>query len=167
MTISKGKMRISTGKRERHPRASEGRGIPGPVSRLNPIRCIAELDKLLHEPTRLAILSALSRAPGGLGYTFTRHVLGKTQGNLATHLQKLEAAGLIEIHRRYIMRRQYSRIYITETGSAAVEDHWRELWDLHSRLERWTPAVEEGGDLTQEQFEALPLKPPDPAPPTE
>ena len=127
----------------------------------SPIRCIAELDKLLHEPSRLAILSALFRAPGGLGYTFTRHVIGKTQGSLATHLQKLEAAGLIEIHRRYLVRRQYARLYITDVGSAAIEDHWRTVWDLQRRLESWNPEDEDAGDLTQEHFEALPLKPPD------
>ena len=125
------------------------------------------LDKLLHEPSRLAILSALSRAPGGLGYTFTRHVLDTTQGSLATHLHKLEAAGLIEVHRRYLVRRQYARLYITNAGRTAIEDHWRTVWDLKRRLESWTPEDEGARDLTQEHFEALPLKPPDPAPPTE
>ena len=124
-----------------------------------PIKDIAELDKLIHEPRRFAVLNALARA-GNLGYTFLRHITGLSQGNLATHLRKLEEADFIEIRRRYIMRRQYSRIYITEAGRAALNRHWQSLRDLEEQMKNWLPSDEGELDLTQEAFEALPQERP-------
>ena len=52
------------------------------------------LDPLLHQPTRLQIMSALYRN-GQVSFTDLRDGLHLTPGNLASHAARLEAAGYL------------------------------------------------------------------------
>jgi DNA-binding MarR family transcriptional regulator len=125
------------------------------MSKEEPIRNLVELDKLVHEPRRFGIMNALNRT-GDLGLNTLRRITGLTQGNLATHLRKLEDAGLIEIRRRTILRRPYSRVFITDEGRAAITSHWQRLNDLEKEVARWLPAdVSADDDLSSEEYAAL------------
>ena len=53
---------------------------------------VNELDPILHERGRLAIVSVLA-AVDRLTFTELRDALGMTDGNLSVHLQKLEEKG--------------------------------------------------------------------------
>ena len=123
--------------------------------RQDPIKGLVELNKLVHEPRRFGILNALAKA-GDLGLGYLRLITGLSQGNLAAHLRKLEEADLIEVRRRTILRRPYSRVYITEAGREALRAHWRRLKDLEKEIEKWQPSVEEDkGNLTDEDVAVL------------
>ena len=61
---------------------------------------ILDLNRLIHAPNRLAILSLLVSVESA-SFTFLRESLGITDGNLNTHLGKLEAAGLIKIKKSF------------------------------------------------------------------
>ena len=54
------------------------------------------LDRLIHEPGRLAILTVLSSVKAA-DFVFLHRTTGLTKGNLSRHLTKLEEAGLVEI----------------------------------------------------------------------
>ena len=54
------------------------------------------VDRLIHEPGRLAILTVLSSAASA-DFVFLRRATGLTAGNLSSHLGRLEEAGLVEI----------------------------------------------------------------------
>ena len=54
-----------------------------------PFEHIAELDRLIHEPARLAILTAL-RACRTADFLFLQRLTGLSNGNLSSHLAKLE-----------------------------------------------------------------------------
>ncbi|MFH3733518.1 transcriptional regulator, partial [Acinetobacter baumannii] len=54
----------------------------------------AELDRLIHERVRLAILSALA-ASGPLTFSELKEIVGTTDGNLSVHARKLEDAKYI------------------------------------------------------------------------
>ena len=61
-----------------------------------PFAELAGVDRLVHDPSRLAILSALlGCAEADFQYLLT--VTGLSKGNLSSHLSKLEAGGLIRI----------------------------------------------------------------------
>lgn len=60
---------------------------------------IVGLDKIIHEPARLAILTALSSCISA-DFTFLQNLTGLTQGNLSGHLIRLEEAKLIEIEKK-------------------------------------------------------------------
>lgn len=99
---------------------------------------IAGLDKLLHEPARLAILTALSACQSA-DYTFLQRVTGLTQGNLSGHLTKLEEVAFVTIDKQFINKRPNTVISITVKGRQAIEHHWQQLQYLHESAKQWKP----------------------------
>jgi DNA-binding transcriptional ArsR family regulator len=66
-----------------------------------PFEQIAGLDRVIHEPGRLAILAALSACERA-DFLFLLGITGLTKGNLSSHLARLEEAGLVEIEKRWV-----------------------------------------------------------------
>ena len=81
-------------------------------------RLVEELDPVLHEGGRLAIVSALAAAPR-LTFTELRDALGMTDGNLSVHLQKLEKAGYVSIDKQFVGRRPQTSCLLTRAGRQA------------------------------------------------
>jgi DNA-binding MarR family transcriptional regulator len=77
-----------------------------------------DLDAVIHQPTRLRILAALYKARR-LGHTRLRDELSLTDGNVATHTRRLEAAGYVRA-RRVLEGLSFAVVYeITPEGSTA------------------------------------------------
>ncbi len=62
------------------------------------------VDRLIHEPARLAILTVLSGVKDA-DFIFLARTTGLTKGNLSSHLSKLEDAGLLKIDKRFVHRK--------------------------------------------------------------
>jgi len=90
---------------------------------------IDDLDRVVHEPARLAILTILS-ACAEADFTFLLRVTGLTNGNLSAHLTKLEAAGLISITKQFSGKRPQTLISLTVNGRDQIKQHWRRLEKL-------------------------------------
>lgn len=82
--------------------------------------------RLIHEPTRLRIMTLLFRRRD-IDYTSTRDLLGLTDGNLAGHVRRLEEAGLVRARRVLATDGFELRYTITEAGSAAFAEYLAEL----------------------------------------
>ena len=61
---------------------------------------LAAIDKLIHEPARLAAMAILD-AVESADFLYLQRATQLTKGNLSVHLQKLEEAGLIEIQKTF------------------------------------------------------------------
>lgn len=85
-----------------------------------------KLDPLVHAPVRLAILSALVPVES-IEFTALREQTGATDGNLATHLAKLEKAGYVAVHKRFVGRKPRTTYTMTERGRAAFDAYLRAL----------------------------------------
>jgi DNA-binding transcriptional ArsR family regulator len=81
-------------------------------------RLVEELDPMLHERGRLAIVSVLA-AVDRLPFTELRDALGMTDGNLSVHLQKLEDRGYVAIAKQFINRRPQTTCRLTKAGQRA------------------------------------------------
>lgn len=81
-------------------------------------RVLDELDPMLHERGRLAIVAVLA-AVEGLSFTELRDTLDMTDGNLSIHLQKLEDKGYVEIDKRFVGRRPLTTCRLTRAGRKA------------------------------------------------
>src|SRR5690606_26129060 len=90
----------------REVRARRGAG-QGPVrdapdeeaaQRPTATRAILGLDRLVHEPARLAILTVLAEADE-VEFRFLEGVTGLTKGNISSHVSKLEAAGYVTVRK--------------------------------------------------------------------
>lgn len=90
------------------------------------LRGAMELDRVIHEPARLlivAILYADKSAPFPSLLNMTR----LTNGNLHTHLRKLEKAGYIQAERAYRGKRGFTIWHLSEVGHAAFEIYQSKL----------------------------------------
>ncbi|MEL4358101.1 MULTISPECIES: winged helix-turn-helix domain-containing protein [unclassified Luteococcus] len=84
------------------------------------------VDKLVHEPARLGILSVLEGQKEA-DFQFLQTVLGLTKGNLSSHLSKLEAAGLIRVTKVFQGKIPRTMQEITPAGRAALKRHWEQM----------------------------------------
>jgi len=89
------------------------------------------LDRLVHEPGRLAILTVLSSV-GDADFVFLQRTTGLTKGNLSSHLGKLEEAGLVEIEKRFVLKKPNTRVRLTSVGKQRIAHHWLQLERLRS-----------------------------------
>lgn len=99
---------------------------------------LANLDRLVHEPARLSILTALAACQSA-DFHFIERLTGMSSGNLSSHLTKLEAAALIEIKKQFVGKRPNTRVTITRKGLAAVQNHWQRLDELRKNTQDWEP----------------------------
>jgi DNA-binding transcriptional ArsR family regulator len=89
-------------------------------------RLVEELDPLLHERGRLAIVSVLA-AVERLTFTELRDHLEMTDGNLSVHLQKLEDKGYVAIDKQFIGRRPQTSCRLTKAGRQAFTRYLNHL----------------------------------------
>lgn len=99
---------------------------------------IASLDKLLHEPARLSLMTVLASCKSA-DFLALKHLTGLTGGNLSVHLSKLEEAGLITIEKQFIEKKPNTQVKITNEGRRLIEQHWQQLENLHQNAKKWAP----------------------------
>ncbi len=81
-----------------------------------------ELDSVIHAPIRLGILSILMVADEA-DFTFLRDQTGATEGNLSTHLSRLEEAGLVRITKTFYKKRPRTICKITAEGEKRFKNY--------------------------------------------
>jgi DNA-binding MarR family transcriptional regulator len=104
-----------------------------------PFEEMSALDRLLHEPARLAILTALN-ACRSCDFVYLQSLTAISKGNLSNHLQKLEHAGLVHIMKTYRGRIPQTVVSLTPRGREAIEDHWARLESLRTEAQAFRPA---------------------------
>ena len=90
------------------------------------------LDRLIHEPGRLAILTVLSSV-GDADFVFLQRTTGLTKGNLSSHLTRLEDAGLVAIEKRFVRKKPNTNVALTADGRRRIGRHWEQLERLRQR----------------------------------
>lgn len=99
-------------------------GGSGPADR-------AELDRLVHEPARLAVMAHLF-ARESADFTLLMHQTGLTWGNLSAHMSRLEEGGYIEVVKGFKGRRPNTTLRLTRRGRDAFREYARKMRQLIS-----------------------------------
>jgi len=99
---------------------------------------MAGLDRLINEPSRLAILTALSTCQRA-DFVFLQRITGLTVGNLSSHLSRLEEAGLVSVEKQIVAKRSNTKVQITTRGQESIEQHWQQLEQLRKSAQEWKP----------------------------
>jgi DNA-binding transcriptional ArsR family regulator len=99
-----------------------------------PFEDLAGLDRLIHEPARLSILTALS-ACESVDFLFLQRLTGLTKGNLSGHLSKLEGAGLVAIEKAFVGRKPRTTLKLMSEGREAIDRHWKRLDALRKQTQ--------------------------------
>lgn len=81
-----------------------------------------DIDRVVHEPVRLRILSCLFVVESA-DFLFLMQRLRLTQGNLSSHMSKLELAGYVDVDKTFIDKRPRSLLRLTPKGRAAFEHY--------------------------------------------
>jgi DNA-binding MarR family transcriptional regulator len=96
------------------------------------------LDDVVHQKTRLALLTVLDEA-GRADFPYLKRLLGLTDGNLGRHLDILAAQGLIEITKGYEGRRPRTWAEITGKGEHPLATEMASLASLLARFQAGRP----------------------------
>jgi DNA-binding MarR family transcriptional regulator len=83
------------------------------------LKSILDLDRMVHEPARLAILTVLSAAEE-VEFLFLLKVTGLSKGNLSVQAQKLDAAGYVQTIKGFRGRIPVTTFKITSEGKKAL-----------------------------------------------
>ncbi len=84
------------------------------------IQKITRLDRVIHEPARLAILMVLLGVKEA-DFPFIARITGLTRGNLSVHLSRLEQAGYVEIHKTFVGKKPRTVVRLTDAGQRALD----------------------------------------------
>jgi DNA-binding transcriptional ArsR family regulator len=103
---------------------------------VTPFEQLANLDRRVHDPARLAILTALSACERA-DFLFLQRITGLTKGNLSSHLTKLEEVGLIEIEKRFVEKKTQTLVRLSDEGRQTVASYWNEMEELREKAARW------------------------------
>lgn len=90
------------------------------------LRRVTELDRLIHEPARLLIVTILSSVASA-DFLFLQRETGLTKGNLSAHLSKLEEAGYVQIEKTFKGKLPLTICRLTSPGKTALKAYRQQL----------------------------------------
>ncbi len=95
------------------------RRVPGIDELLN-------VDRVIHEPARLALVAVLAACESA-DFRYLQTATNLTHGNLAAHLNKLEAAGYVTSEKRFVDKKPNTLYKLTRAGRAAFERYRKQV----------------------------------------
>lgn len=90
---------------------------------------IDDLHKAFESRVRLGIMSALA-VNDTLDFTSLKEYLDVTDGNLATHIKKLEKEEFIGVEKSFIDNKPNTKYYMTPEGKKAFDEHLKVLEEI-------------------------------------
>jgi len=93
------------------------------------LRSVTELDRLIHEPARLLILTILSTVASA-DFLFLQRETGLTKGNLSAHLSRLEEAAYVKIEKTFKGKLPLTVCKLTTPGKKALTQYRQQLQDF-------------------------------------
>ena len=96
---------------------------------MNDLRGVTELDRLIHEPARLLIVTILASVVSA-DFLFLQRETGLTKGNLSAHLSKLEEAGYVKIEKTFKGKLPLTICKLTSSGKKALIQYRQQLQEF-------------------------------------
>ena len=96
------------------------------------------LQRVFHEPNRLAIMAALGGVAEGLTFNELKEQCDLTDGNLSRHLKTLEDAGAVELDKCFVGARPRTTVFLTDMGRESFVEY---LGALEAALQRAAEAM--------------------------
>jgi DNA-binding HxlR family transcriptional regulator len=94
---------------------------------------IMEIDKLIHEPARLLIMSHLYVVESA-DFLFLMRQTDLTFGNLSSHLSKLEKANYVNIKKEFVGKKPHTMLELTKKGRAAFLNYRKRMKQVFEEL---------------------------------
>jgi len=94
---------------------------------------IVEIDRVVHEPARLLILSYLYVVESA-DFLFLLRQTNLTKGNLSSHLMRLENAGYVSIEKKFVEKIPRTLLSLTKDGRKAFHEYSQRMKKIFSEL---------------------------------
>ena len=95
-----------------------------------------EINEVIHGRVRLAIMACLASqmkeddTKNGIDFSHLKESINVSDGNLSTHMTKLEEAGYLKITKQFKGKRPQTLCRLTPKGLAAFKDYLSHLESL-------------------------------------
>lgn len=90
------------------------------------IQTIAELDRLIHEPGRLMIVTLLY-AVDQADFLYLQHETAMNKGTLSSHISRLEDAGYVEVSKTFRGKIPQTLLSLTKLGRQSFKEYRKKL----------------------------------------
>ena len=88
-------------------------------------------DKIIHERSRLLILTYLSGSETGKAtFMELQKAMDFTRGNLSVQIKTLQDAKYVRVTKRFKDNKPMTTIFLTEKGRSAVKNYLKEMEDI-------------------------------------
>lgn len=94
---------------------------------------ISEIDKLIHEPARLAIMAQLYVVQSA-DFLFLLPQTKLTTGNLSRHISKLEKAGYVNVKKEFVGKKPHTILQLTEEGRTVFRKYVENMKHIMDEL---------------------------------
>ncbi|MFA5033178.1 MAG: transcriptional regulator [bacterium] len=95
----------------------------------------SEIDKIIHEPVRLSIMSVLCSCEEA-DFNYLLNLLKLTKGNLSVHITKLEDAGYVKVTKKFVDKIPNTTYSVTNFGIKQYEKYlkdWKNMVSISHR----------------------------------
>lgn len=99
----------------------------------DPFEELTQLDRVIHEPARLALVTVLSLRDEA-DFTYLCGATQLSRGNLSAHLSTLETAHIVTVTKGYVGKRPQTRVSLTDHGRDVVRGYWERMGSWGSRV---------------------------------
>ncbi len=96
------------------------------MSAVKPLAALSSVDRMIHEPARLMVLSILAGA-ASVEFRFVLELTGLTKGNLSSHMAKLEGAGLVTVDKSFRGKVPVTTLSMTDAGRTSLRTYRERL----------------------------------------
>jgi DNA-binding transcriptional ArsR family regulator len=90
---------------------------------------VKDLDRVIHEPARLAIVALLNGVKQS-DFLWLQRETGLTKGNLSSHLARLEEAGYVAIEKTFQGKIPLTLVRLTQAGALALASYKKSMRHL-------------------------------------
>ncbi|HYK34613.1 transcriptional regulator [Alloacidobacterium sp.] len=94
-----------------------------------------DVNRTIHEPARLAILTVLSSCASA-DFLFLQKTTGLSKGNLSVQLTRLEEAGLVYIDKTFKGKKTLTTAELSSEGKRQLDDYWLTMKTIKKRSGR-------------------------------
>jgi DNA-binding MarR family transcriptional regulator len=97
------------------------------------LQAIDRLDRVIHEPGRLKIMTHLYIVESG-DFIYLMRSTGLTRGNLSSHMTKLEEVGYLNVTKEFVNRKPVTLLSLTKKGRMAFQKYRENIYQAMGPL---------------------------------
>ena len=90
---------------------------------------LQKIDPVIHSPVRIAIMSILISVLEA-DFSYLKKITKTTDGNLSSHLTKLEKIGFLNVNKTFIGKKPHTCYKITKKGIESFQDYLKALENI-------------------------------------